>query len=303
MEPPYEEILEELQQGMVIPFLGAGASMIAPPGAKWDPKNPAFLPSGWDLSELLASRANFPTSDVKERQNLAKVASYFSEIIGRPKLRSRLKEILDRKFPHGSLHDFLASIPTPMIVITTNYDVLMEQAFRQQGKPYDLIIYPTDNMEMKNGFLWWPHGADAPKEVDSNGFDIDLKTRSVIYKMHGTIVPEVEEYNHFVISEDDYVNFLARLTQRTAVPSFIYPYLEDRRFLFLGYSLNDWNIKVILRRIHNDIPKTIKTNPHYAIQYPVKEVDEILWRSRNVHIFNSKVDDFVEKIIKHQEEE
>ncbi len=51
MEPPYGVISNLLKKGRVVPFLGAGASMVGrPDGAAWDAKAPAFLPSGGDLS-------------------------------------------------------------------------------------------------------------------------------------------------------------------------------------------------------------------------------------------------------------
>jgi hypothetical protein len=35
-----------------------------------------------------------------------------------------------------------------MIIVSTNYDTLIEQAFQEAGKPYDLVVYPTDKPEL-----------------------------------------------------------------------------------------------------------------------------------------------------------
>src|ERR1700688_3550815 len=95
MEPPYGVISNLLRKGRVVPFLGAGASMTGrPAGVAWDVKAPAFLPSGLDLSHLLADEAQFPSSDEHDRGDLARVASYFANVAGRRILRDRLREVL-----------------------------------------------------------------------------------------------------------------------------------------------------------------------------------------------------------------
>jgi SIR2-like domain len=47
--------------------------------------------------------------------------------------------------------------PDKMMIVTTNYDTLLEQAFLEAQKPYELVVYPADNEEYANGVLWWPH--------------------------------------------------------------------------------------------------------------------------------------------------
>src|SRR6185436_19467885 len=94
-EPPYGEIWDLLQAGRVVPFLGAGASLLGrPSGAVWELKDYTFLPSGKDLAHFLADKSSFPSTDTHERGDLAKVSSYFAEISGRPRLRDRLRQAL-----------------------------------------------------------------------------------------------------------------------------------------------------------------------------------------------------------------
>src|SRR5512145_2323402 len=59
IEPPYPTILTALQEGRVVPFLGAGASLVGrPDDAAWT-ESAAFLPRGAELSCLLAREAGF----------------------------------------------------------------------------------------------------------------------------------------------------------------------------------------------------------------------------------------------------
>jgi hypothetical protein len=298
IEPPYGVIWNRLNQGKVIPFLGAGASFVGrSAGASWEPKRPTFLPSGLELAQLLADEAQFPSTDPRDLDDLAKVCSYYSDISGRPALRERLREILNHDYQSGSLHNLLASVDAPQVIVTTNYDALIEQAFLAANRPYDLVVYPADRKDIANAVLWWPHGANEPHARAPNELDIDLTKTTVIYKMHGTIVRDGSEWDNFVITEEDYVEFLSRMTTNTAVPSLFYPFFRERSFLFLGYSLRDWNLRVVLKNLSKYLSKRGDDElPSWAIQYKPSELDKRLWSRRNVSIFDQTIDEFVDKL-------
>lgn len=298
-EPPYGVIAKRLRQGYVIPFLGAGASQVGrPQGRAWDPQNPEFLPSGSELSTLLAEETSFPLAE--ERRNLATVASYYHEVSGRRLLRERLREIIDRPYSFGPLHSLLASVSAPLVIVSTNYDTLLEQAFRAAGRPYHLVAYPADRKDVAGSVLWWPYGAADPTVVPPNELDIDLSRDTVIFKMHGTIVTEAERWDSFVITEEDYIEFLSRMSANAAIPSLFYPYFRERSFLFLGYGLRDWNLRVVLRNVSKYLNTTRPNDfdedeviPSWAIQSNPSELERRLWARKNVNIFDLTIDEFI----------
>jgi hypothetical protein len=306
MEPPYGVISSLLKKRRVVPFLGAGASMVGrPPGVAWDVKAPAFLPSGLDLSHLLADEAEFPSSDEHDRGDLARVASYFANVAGRRILRDRLREVLlAGAYRAGELHDFLAlQVPGPLVIVVTNYDTLLEQAFQAAGRAYDLVIYPADRMDIANAVLWWEHGRERPTAVSPNELDIDLDRTTVIFKMHGTVVSQSDEWDNFVITEEDYVEFLSRLTFNTAIPSIFYPYFRERSFLFLGYGLRDWNLRVLLKNLSKHLAggrqvegEEDEVLPSWAIQRHPSPLEERLWQRNHVNIFDCDLDEFVARV-------
>jgi SIR2-like domain len=304
MPPPYGLIWNRLKAGKVVPFLGAGASFVGrPPDAKWDATTPIFLPSGLELAHFLANEAEFPSTDPHDRDDLAKVSSYYADIGGRRTLRERLREVLNHPYQSGSLHEFLAAVPASLVVVVTNYDTLVEQAFRAAGKPYELVVYPTDRKDFANAILWWRHGSTQPVVTAPNELDIDLAKTTVIYKMHGTIFPESDEWDNFVITEEDYVEFLSRMTTSTAIPSLLYPYFRERSFLFLGYSLRDWNLRVVLKNLSKYLPKRTADSdddehqlPSWAIQRNPSELEGKLWAKRRVGIFDLTLDEFVTRM-------
>jgi hypothetical protein len=306
MEPPYGVISNLLRKRRVVPLLGAGASMIGrPPGVAWDANAPAFLPSGLDLSHLLAEEAGFPRGDEHDRDDLAKVASYFTDVAGRRILRDRLREVLlAGTYRCGELHEFLASqVPGPLVIVVTNYDTLLEQAFQAAGKAYDLVIYPADRKEIANAVLWWEHGREKPAAVSPNELDIDLERTTVIFKMHGTVVSQSNEWDNFVITEEDYVEFLSRLTFNTAIPSIFFRYFRERSFLFLGYGLRDWNLRVLLKNLSKHLGggrqaegEEDEVQPSWAIQRAPSPLEERLWQRNHVNIFDCELDDFVARM-------
>lgn len=302
IEPPFGDIWDGLRDGRVIPFLGAGASMVhRPAGTDWVPSQPTFLPSGAELARYLAARSNFPSKEGRDLDDLAKVSSYTADVSGRPLLRQRLRTALTGAYQYGPLHRFLAGIPAHMLIVVTNYDTLLEDAFREAGKPFDLVVYAADRPSIANSLLWWPHGADTPVTVEANQFDLNLAKSSVIYKMHGTVWPAAEQWDNFVITEEDYVEFLSRMTTNisSAVPAQFYQYSRNRSFLFLGYSLRDWNLRVVLRNLRRTMAEGTASPgdiPSWAIQRDPSSLEQRLWGRRNVDIFDMDIDAFVDRL-------
>jgi hypothetical protein len=303
-DPPYGEIADLLKKGEVIPFLGAGVNLgTRPSGVSWDDKAACFLPSGSELSRFLASKSSFPSKEESDLTDLAKVASYFVETSARRRLRERLREVFDRDFVPCDIHTYLAEIPAPLLIVTTNYDDLTEQAFLKAGRPFDLVIHPTDRKDMEASILWWKHGASEPVAVPPNRLFIDLKTVTVIYKMHGTVDRLLRKWDSYVITEDDYVEFLARMTSQTAVPALFMRHFRSRHFLFLGYGLRDWNLRVVLKNLKTVAPAAtdvLSTDDEeedelrsWAIQFRPSDLEVELWNARKVKIYDVDINEFV----------
>ncbi|MBD0371837.1 MAG: SIR2 family protein [Pyrinomonadaceae bacterium] len=311
MPPPYGEIADLLKKGEVVPFLGAGVNFGArpAPSAKWDAKESNFLPSGVELSRFLADMSNFPAENDDEITDLAKVSSYFVETSARRRLRERLHDIFDRDFEPASIHNYLAEVGrnTPLLIVTTNYDDLTEQAFNRLGLPYDLVIHPTDRKDVEASVLWWKHGIQEPEVVPPNQLFIDLKNTNVIYKMHGTVDRATAKWDSYVITEDDYIDFLSRMTGQTAVPAQFMRHFRTRHFLFLGYGLRDWNLRVVLKNLRTVLPTVDEASASseddseeelrsWAIQFRPSDLETELWSARKVKIYDVDINEFVEKM-------
>ncbi len=297
-EPPYQTIRAALEGGRAIPFLGAGASLAdRPEGAAWT-EQAAFPPRGSELSALLAEEANFQdvSTDPRDREDLLKAAAYFEQQSGRDELRLRLHHLLSRPFPPGRLHRYLASLKALRLIVTTNYDTLIERAFAAAGEPFDLVVQPKESDETGSSVLWRRAGESEAKCVlfdDLERTPIDLQTTRVIYKMHGSVDDSAQgEHDNFIVTEDDYIDFLSRMTTGTAVPKSFLRHFRGRSFLFLGYSLSDWNLRVVLRNLGREFEAQSQRSgrKHWAIQQQPSGTEQWLWQSRGVNVYDLRIE-------------
>jgi hypothetical protein len=304
LSPPYPAISRLLHSGRVIPFLGAGASLVSRPGRVTWKKGDPFLPFGGELSNCLAEEVNYPNEQDWERADLAKVASYYADVMGRRDLQSYLRDVLVRNYPFGAVHTFLASVERPLLIVVTNYDTLLEDAFIKENRAFDLVVYPSDLRDNANGVLWWRHGVSEPEVCDPVQLNIDLEMTTVIFKMHGTLNRQNDHYDTVVVTEEDYIDFISRMTMSAAIPASFSDYMRDRSFLFLGYGLRDWNLRVLHKNLGrylrqrsalarlgaDEAPKS------WAIQLRPSELEKKLWARRGVEIFDMELDRFVDEV-------
>jgi len=310
-EPPYGIIWNHLKRGEVVPFLGAGASLSGrPPSAEWDEKCATFPPIGRELAHCLADDAAFPSHDPHDREDLSKVASYYLEAADRPSLLFRLRAVFNHDYQAGEVHRFLADLPIPLLIVTTNYDDLIEQAFEEELRPFHLVVHPTDRKDLSASVLWWKPNVTEPIPCHPSKLPLSLTDTTIIYKMHGSVNRQTQKWDSFVITEEDYVEFLARMTGQSAIPARFMFHFRQRRFLFLGYGLRDWNLRVMLKNLKTKLArsevKAASSELHepmseeglrsWAIQYQPSVLERMLWQARRVNIYDMEINAFVAKM-------
>jgi SIR2-like domain len=338
---PFPDIISAFREKKVVPFLGAGVPFSGrPEGADWR-QGASFLPSGAELARHLAFLCNLPAWSIRDTDNLARVASYYTISNPNSDLTEELRTIFAGGSPTG-VHQMLAELKLHpgMLIVTTNYDTLMEQALDAKGVPYYVVIHCTDIGHLGSVLVQKPKKQDGTSEsefIEPKDFFVDLKTTTVIHKMHGSISGNAKQgsksfFGNFVITEEDYVAFLSRISSAPpVVPSLFRTHFGRCSFLFLGYSLEDWNVRVILDSLNDVInpnanrdssaarqltrtgdPPLPPTSPvakelklqtptgqesrasrrHWAIQHQPSSYDIEVWRGRNVVIRNMDLNVF-----------
>src|SRR5262249_3340802 len=96
-----------------------------------------------------------------------------------------------------------------------------------------------------------------PQRVAATGSDLytllnsastQQPSRPILFKMHGSVDKVNAGNDSYLITEEDYVDFLGRAGGSYS-PPYVNALMEGKDFLFLGYSLEDWNVRVILRKL------------------------------------------------------
>jgi SIR2-like domain len=302
VELPYRVIAKLLSRGKVVPFLGAGASVFHRP--RDGTADPLFCPpTGAALAERLAELAAFPSgAAVHHRQNLALVASYLALVTaGEIFLRDELREVFSPQFEPNALHHLLASVAKekPQLVVTTNYDDMIERAFDRAGVPYHLVVTNMGNIEKAAGsLLHRTPGGKAFVLVNPRKLEVSLEEASIIYKMHGSINRISREEDSYVITEEHYLRFLGGFSSKVVlVPPDLAAMMKTRHFLFLGYSLRDWNLRVMLDMLGQFESNASKLRS-WAVQYDPDAIEGEIWERKSLDIVRLDLQQFVDDLAK-----
>lgn len=197
-------------------FLGAGASTV--------PDGEVGLPTGGALSRELAGECDYPGTD---RSDFLRVCQFYELKQGGHRLRKQIiKKLSIPRLMPGKLHHLIAALPV-RYVLTTNYDSLMETAFRFAGKTPQVAVYDINERQ--------PEPANP---VDENS--------PLVYKLHGAL----DNPGSMLCTEDDIVQFLAciLLGDPPLLPS-VTKLFRNHTILFVGYGLKDWNIRAMIRAL------------------------------------------------------
>jgi hypothetical protein len=279
----------------VIPFLGAGASLAdRVRGDDW--RREGVLPSGRELAAHLAERRAYP-HDEREQLSLLRVAQYIDLQLGEQTLYEDLRETFMRPAKPTVVHRYLAETaaswraadrPTPWpLIITTNYDDALEQAFADVEEPCDVVTYHAVRDRPGGFHRRLPDG--RLRAIGSRTSDFDPDERTVLLKLHGGIDRRDEQGDSFVITEDHYLSFMANDAMR-GLPARLLRVLLPCHLLFLGYRIEDWNLRVFLFRIWRDRARSARS---WAIRADADELDRRFWERHDVDVVEQDLVDWV----------
>ncbi len=296
VEPPYGFIANWLKKGRIVPFFGAAASAVYRPADEaWEPGK-AFLPFGSELAAALAKAASYPKSLIGAEPDLALIASWAEHFQG---TREQINDNLHHSFAvacrPGALHETIAGVEATRLFITTNYDDLLEQALAPR-QPHLIVDRGSQG-------LWVTASGKEPELVPPTGERIyellnDEKTqapsRPVVFKMHGSVDRADPDKDCYLITEEDYVDFLGR-DSGYYVPPYVSALMQGKDLLFLGYSLADWNVRVILRKL---LKRTAAAKPVkcWAIVSGKSQVAQQVWQAHNLNIYPMDLADFAKEL-------
>jgi DNA-binding SARP family transcriptional activator len=260
------EIVRAVLAGRVVPVIG--------------------LDGAGDLAEHLARAFAVPDD---RPIDLARISQYVATMQGSGPLYDELHARFEAAVEPGPLHRFLARLPVLLrergaphqLIVTTNYDLALERAFEEAGEEFDIVAYVATGAH--RGRFWHRPPGEPPRPIDvpnTYATELSLERRTIILKLHGAVDPLPErEWESFVITEDDYIDYLGRSELTAVVPVALAARLRRSHFLFLGYEMADWNLRLILNRIWGERPVGYRS---WAVQRTPSPLAQAFWRRYDV---------------------
>jgi DNA-binding SARP family transcriptional activator len=287
VEDHFADVVKALLAGRLVPVLGGGVNVSADGEA---------LPGPSELAAHLAGCFDCPP---ERAHDLASVAEYVTLTKGVGPLYDELHALFDRDYAPGPVHRLLAEVAAELreggapqqLIVTTNFDEALERAFREAGEEFDVVSYLALGRHRGKFLHLAPNGQATLVDVPNAYTELSLEQRTVILKIHGRIDRQPErEWESFVVSEDDHIDYLAQAEISTVIPVTLAATLRRSHFLFLGYPLNEWSLRVFLHRVWGREKVGYRS---WAIGPRPEAIERELWGQRGIDIFDVPLEDYV----------
>jgi uncharacterized protein YutE (UPF0331/DUF86 family) len=235
-------LLEDIIENRCVPIIGAGFSLNA--DLPFDFKMPLWS----DIGKYLAQELNnYPYTTPID------AISAFCHEFSRSKLVEKLRKILyiDNAQP-GPAHLGFADLPFD-VIITTNFDFLLEKAYDNRRKPRYAIITESQ-------------------------LSISKTNKSTcVLKIHG----DLDHPDRLIITEEDYDTFLEKYP---LICTYIANLLILRTPLFIGYSLEDQDFRQLWQIIGARLGKLRRYA--YVLGVGISDYDVARYNRRGVKVIS-----------------
>lgn len=255
------------ESNRLVIFVGAGVS------------NNSGIPSWHELIKHFAekldidkcSKCNFRNSancipDCEEKYNFCqddylKIPQYFYNKKKADYLNT-IKEVFSINAKPNKINDMIMELQ-PKHIITTNFDKLIENTENPNNMIYKVVIKDEDllNNQSNNNY---------------------------IIKMHG----DIYELEDIVLKEEDYLNYSQK---HILIETFIKSLLVDHIFLFIGYSLNDYNLKLIISWLEYLARGAKRQGNFIHIERKEKYIDRYFSKNNIITISASEIPNSIKK--------
>ncbi|MDX6513113.1 MAG: hypothetical protein QOE36_2617 [Gaiellaceae bacterium] len=264
---------------------------------------PVVGSSAFELADRLAHRFTYPPDEVSE---LTRVAQFAALTKGSGPLYDELNALLASGREPLPAHRFLAALPPLLrergaphqLIVTTSYDLLLEQAFLEAGEEFDVVFYVAAGRHRGRFCHLQPDGTATVIHVPNTyATELSLERRTVILKLHGGLDRNPSrDWESFVVTEDDYIDYLTDPNAAGAVPVALAASLRRSHFLFLGYGMRDWNLRLVLNRIWGRDGVDYRS---WAIVPGADVLERQLWRMRDVDLLDVSLEEYVDGLARY----
>lgn len=254
-----KRLLDEISDGNVVLFLGAGATVGATDGTGGAP------PIGNQLADRLAS-------EFLGEEYLGEPLDYVADVARSTASLYEVQDFVREIFEEYQPADFHCLLPQFRWrgIATTNFDLIVERAYQQD------------------------EGLQRLQPIRTNTQDLDeaLHDPNVVpyLKLHGCITRTRDDSNPLTLATDQY---LASKQQRSRLFNAFEDWAFERPTVFVGHELRDTDIRESLRAVE----EIGEGHPrHYLVKPSVPDAEREMWSSRKVSVLDATFEEFLNEV-------
>jgi hypothetical protein len=224
----------------------------------------AGYPLGGGLARILYDKlTDDDRADIEFTDNLPKICEDIYTMKGKNKsyLIETLREEFKRKPKNTETHELLAGIPHFKNIITTNYDTLIETA--------------NPNIEV------------IRKSVDLSTTN---RKKQLLFKIHS----DFSDIDRLILTESDYSNYFTKDSEKSIFWNAVKDRLGTNHILFIGYSLEDSNVNVMINKIKGELGEHGKEI--YFVSPKENPVKLKSLSNRNINYIQSTGEEFIKEV-------
>jgi hypothetical protein len=156
-----------------------------------------------------------------------------------------------KKLKHNEIHEEIFEL-NPEHILTTNFEDLLEQVITKNSLPFSIVKQ-----------------------------DIDLpysNNTKLLVKIHGDL-----EGTNFVLKEDDYINYSK---DHPLIEAFINSVFATKVVLFIGYSFNDYNLKLIVQNVRNILGNNFQNAYLLSIDSKIHQSHKQYLKNKGINVID-----------------
>ena len=250
-------LVQQVRQGRVVLFLGAGASRDA------RTRDGKEAPLGDDLRDLIAQRF---LTDSYRSESLAWVAGL---AISAASL-FEVQDFIADQFRDLRPADFHLLIPTFRWrgIATTNFDRVVETAYENASNAVQKVVPFLSNADRVDEKLRHPSSVAL------------LKLHGCITRTHDPQVPLILTVEQYVTHRDG----------RTRVFQMVEEWGSENTIIFVGHALLDPNLRALLLDLSTKVP----SRPRYYLVRPgISDVERDFWNGKSISVLDGTFEDLL----------
>lgn len=172
--------------------------------------------------------------------------------------------------------------PTGAALVRFNRTLLEEAYPKEVGIRYKVVVQALEDLT-------------GPEQLQLQD-ELARHNGLLLYKFHGSFQDPGSTPPRLVITEEDYIDFLAFVGGKgEGVQPLIRQQMVDSTLLFLGYGLEDWNFRTMFKALVETLPPN-ERHKSFAIQKDPSDFWVEYWVSKGVVIYNCDLYEFADEL-------